>query len=751
MLLLCSIAANAIPACPDITTVMQPDGSEISLRLHGDEFLNWTTTDDDYTVVVDAAGYYVYATEANGKLVPSGIKAHSADKRTTNEKEFLSKAKKNLKPAPDASASKRRQEADHLAQSSPFQRQYDYTKFRGLVILVEYNDCPFSRSDAHELFDEMINKPNYDGYMTDAMIQEKVPCTGSVRDYFYDNSHGIFDPHFDVVGPVKIDYSQYDAHAAQYAQLLVKAALNAADDQVDFSLYDTDGDKEVEMVYFIFSGGGSNFSGNSSSLIWPHASSFVGTFDGVQTGRYACSTELYGKPASKIIDGIGTICHEFSHILGLKDEYDTDGSGSGGECPTPSRWSLMAQGSYLNKSRTPCGYSLFERYQSGFATPTTIEETGDYTLTSIDESNTGYRINSAIENEYFLLENRRKTKWNEYLPGEGMLVFRVDSTDVSVWTNNDINCNPAHSYYELLRANPTISNGSIKDSDGDPFPGSGNIVSLTNATSPSLRSWTSVSTPLIIKNISETNGEISFTIETDDHPTDIEDFESMTPTSGDATRLQGKFCSWDLENATIAAPEEGWCSGKQAVAMVKKGQITSSELPDHVKQLSYSIYNYDPKASSMTTFRCYYSTNGGATWTPAKTIEGIENVTAESMSTTKPIYNLDLEEPAKFRIVEYTGSASAACYVDDITFTYDQRQGSASNIKTDNSSLKASAEGNTIHISGASAGATIRIFDSAGALVGITTASPEGTASIAITGKGFYMLTDGTHNLKLLY
>ncbi len=78
-------------------------------------------------------------------------------------------------------------------------------------------------------------------------------------------------PRFDVVGPVKIDYSRHYARQTAGAQTLVSAALRAADSEVDYSVYDTDGNREVDMVYFIFSGAGSNFAGNDETLIWPHA------------------------------------------------------------------------------------------------------------------------------------------------------------------------------------------------------------------------------------------------------------------------------------------------------------------------------------------------------------------------------------------------------------------------------------------------------------------------------------------------
>ena len=42
------------------------------------------------------------------------------------------------------------------------------------------------------------------------------------------------------------------------------------------------------------------------------------------------------------------------------------------------------------------------------------------------------------------MENRQLEGWDAYCPGHGMLINHVDSTDVSVWTSNQVNCNPEH-------------------------------------------------------------------------------------------------------------------------------------------------------------------------------------------------------------------------------------------------------------------------------------------------------------------
>ena len=55
--LLC-MKAHAIPADPMPIQVTQPDGSKLTLVLHGDEFIHYTTTLDGYTVLKNQAGYY---------------------------------------------------------------------------------------------------------------------------------------------------------------------------------------------------------------------------------------------------------------------------------------------------------------------------------------------------------------------------------------------------------------------------------------------------------------------------------------------------------------------------------------------------------------------------------------------------------------------------------------------------------------------------------------------------------------------
>ena len=506
---------QAVPAYPGEKTIKQPDGSELTIKLHGDEYMSYTTTGDGYSVVMDNNGYYVYATLSDKKLVPTGVKAHNPEIRSSQEINFVKGIEKGLHPemSPDMTMQWQAEQVRRAKTRADSDKAYNYSKFRGLIILVEYNDRTFSREDYVEVLEDMIGKEGYEGYMSAGLSPEWIDCTGSVYDYYYDNSFGAFKSNFDIIGPVKVNRSQYFPNKAYNAADLMKDAVTAADPYVDFSNYDIDGDGIVDMIYFIFAGGGSHYTGNDQRLLWPHASDmsyFMSKYaDRVKMGRYACSTELAQSPEEGILEGIGTICHEFSHVLGLEDLYDTDGSGSGGETELhPELWSVMAAGCYINDSRTPAGYSLYERYAIGFAQPQLITKEGEYTLENLDESNQGFKLESGQLGEFFMIENRQRIKWNEPNPGHGMVVYRVDSTNVYAWQNNLVNSNPSHNYYELLRAT-----GQLKDYTGTPFPGSGSKTLLGNKTRPSLRSWTGKDCPFILTDIKESEtGLIMFNV-----------------------------------------------------------------------------------------------------------------------------------------------------------------------------------------------------------------------------------------------
>ena len=657
--------ALAIPASPHPIVVTQPDGRQITLRINGDERYNFYTTEDGYTVMQNKAGYYVYAMKNKDTLVPSTTIARNAAERSAAEVAMLNGIGKRItdrRKVDDAQKLRAQQE-------SMFKGHINYGNFRGLVLLVEFNDCSFSRSDVVEFYQNMINQHNYTGYLNeDGTTNSYGRFTGSVRDYFFDNSYETFDPHFDVVGPIKIPYSVNYAQQTYQMRPLLKAALDSANSRVNYNDYDLDNDGRVDIFYVIFAGVGSN-TGEASQHVWPHASYLWPTisYNGIKLARYACSCELYSQDYN-ILDGIGTMCHEFSHVLGLPDLYDTNYE-EDGQAVSPSTYEIMDGGGYNNYGRTPAGYSGYDKYSLGFAPANVITQTGSYSLNALSSYQEIYKIPSPVNNEFFLLENRQKSgKWDAYIPGHGMMVARVDSTDASVWTDNNVNDNPSHLYYEILRA------GNATDGEGtasDPFPGSKGVTMITNATMPSLKTWNGTDNAFNITGIMEEDGVVTFSVVNDGEIlNDVEDFETMpTTTSTSEKDVEGHWTTWSFTKCNVTAPGEGKCNGVNSVQMKLPCLIESGDTYYDAYQISVKVFNTSNTDAKLVLS---YSIDGGNTWKTAKSAIGETSITISKKSEAIPTWMLSTskQEGTRYRIQQTAGNKTTPIYIDDVTLYY---------------------------------------------------------------------------------
>ena len=678
------IQAFGNPAHRGSVLMPQPDGTMVTVRLVGDEFYHFNTTADGYTIMLNEAGAYVYAQRDGMNLVPTQVLAHDEQDRSADELALLANTPKHLIDEVDVAEGHVRRAKRNVDLSN-----FDFENFRGLVILIDFKDKSFCSANPQEFYTEMFSTENLTGFH-DPFNNQDVTCPGSVRDYFRDQSNGAFQPPFDVYGPYRATYgspsSPYQARAAQcqsLASTIFTNALKAADDEVDFSRYDNNNDGKIDMVYFLVAGYSSSYSGNNSGYLWPHASNLSWTyyaFDNKKIDRYASSTELYGfesTPSSVAVEGIGTVAHEFSHVLGLPDFYDTDYDEGGGQSHDPGGWDVMAGGGDYNLGRCPAGYTFFERYALGWAYPRTITGPGSFTLNPVNTSREGYILRTSVPNEYFTIENRQKTGWDAYIPGHGMIVTRVDSTNVNVWTQNKVNCNPDHNYFEILRA----GNSTSGDSPSDAFPGSTGNLMLTNETSPSLTTWEGYGSSLILSGIKEEGDVITFNVLQDGTiQALVEDFESMPVSTGTSDKdVEGDFASWSFNKAGVRAPGEGKANGENSV-MMKLPSLFYSVTPVYynIYMASMTVFN---TSSTVAKFSLEYSVEnddeGNPVWVTATSSKGTETSEAAAKAKSNCYWLLDLKnnQPALFRIYMRAGNKNTAMYVDDLTFYYTGEEG----------------------------------------------------------------------------
>lgn len=659
-----SLVGMAEIANPEPLKVRQPDGTILTIQLHGDEYSSHTTTIDGYTVVKCDDNTYRYAMIENGVLVASTVIAHDESNRGEAETQYCQSVGKHL-VAPTYLQSKVNK-IDQVKRED-LEGTMDRTKFRGLVILVNYNDCKFTKKNTYDLFNDMVNKDGYSGYQDEKMGWQSY--TGSVRDYFRDSSMGTFEPEFDVVGPVEINYSKFYANSSSNGRILANAAIAAADPLVDYTKYDGNGDGRVDMIYFIYAGYSASTVGNDSRLLWPHASTltyYTKKYDGMLLNRYACSTELYGLEdgsSGGILCGIGTMCHEFSHVLGLHDHYDTSKS----DLPVPGTWDLMSSGNHNNKGRTPVAYNMYERMVLGMGQPETLDIIGDYTLPELTTTNKAYRIQSGVKTEFFILENRQQVKWDASMAGKGMLIWRVDSSNVSYWQANKVNTIPGHPLFELVRANPTYSSAgsSLSSTSGDPFPGSADVRNISNSTTPSLRSWNGTACPFSIYKIANEDGEISFHLRDYDVPMNPEEFNSVTPFElSDSIVFQGDVHKWTIINGKVAKATGYSRVNGNAACLYKNSSIYSEQIPMGIDAITCSVANSYTNTSSL---RVLYSTDNGKTWTKI----GDSKVYRAKGQGNLTMSNLSLPPWSQIKIECYSGSSSSPVYIDNIVITED--------------------------------------------------------------------------------
>lgn len=476
--------ALAVPADPTPRQVAQPDGTTVTLRKIGDErgFIYLTT--DGLPVVRDAvSGYYEYARLEKGCIIASGLKAADPENRDKTSVTYTSRmdakgilsqftttlqnpsvARKRMKAAP-----RKVRISDYPTVGSP----------RTLVILVEFSDTKFSTTDGAP-FDY------YNGLLNEEGFTHRNGADGSARDFYLASSNGRFSPQFDVVGPITLPetcayygadrlyeeggqlYREIDVNAPR----MVEDACRIADSEVDFSRYDENHDGVVDNIYFFYAGYGQADS-DKTDVLWPHAGTMTDwgvdlELDGMVIDHYACSHEIRGGSSPLAPVGIGTFVHEFGHVLGLADHYDTlSSSGRTGV----NDWDTMAGASYHNSQNTPPLFNAFERAELGWLEYTDINPDAHGVLNTplLREANKAYRITvpATDGNEYFVIENRDKEGWDSFLPGTGLLVWHVDM-DEEAWINNQVNVLADHQRLDLVEADGMENATSYT---ADPFPG----------------------------------------------------------------------------------------------------------------------------------------------------------------------------------------------------------------------------------------------------------------------------------------
>ena len=317
---------------------------------------------------------------------------------------------------------------------------------KALILLVDFSDNPATYSAAD--FDSLIFGMN----------------ENSMRRYYSEVSYNEFtiSRSSQVVGPLRMtklyhDYTDHNFGFGSYpdnVQGLVMDACTQAEPLVIFADFDQDGDGYVDAIFIVHAGPGAEETGDSTD-IWSHqwqlsdgSNGCPGPYnspDGVAVDMYSMEPEEMQSTSSRITCGV--FVHEFGHQLGLPDLYDRDYSTNG-----LGLFCLMAAGSWGGSGSTHDGSSpshpcAWIKYQLGWVTPLAVERTTvsrreNQMLASSATSPSSVRLmedpggpdwtaNGGM-GEYFLVENRYRTGFDQSLPGDGLLILHCDDTRRSI-------------------------------------------------------------------------------------------------------------------------------------------------------------------------------------------------------------------------------------------------------------------------------------------------------------------------------
>lgn len=424
--------AFSMPAFPGDISYIQPDGTIVKYKLKGDEHFHWMESLDGHVLKRSDNGYLVYAEAVDDQVVASSVPYTGNDHRASSRVRLL-----------DRRGLMKMQQATN--PSLQLARTFPPTGQRKLLmLLVNFADTQttFGRDD----FDAMMNTANYQN-------------TGSFRDFYLENSYGQLDIQTTVVGWIQLSKNK-NMYSTENMTELISEALALVQDEIDFSQFDNNGDGELDGLSIIHQGTGQEVTGSTQD-IWSHSGELYDTWvDGIRVRTYTIQPELlYNVPMLSMMT-VGVFCHEFGHNLGAPDFYDVDYEQNGSYVGT-GEWDLMgggAWGTYGRSGDSPCHYTMWQKIQFGWVTPTVLSESQTIdNMQAVTDGPVAYVINTMRDGDYFVLENRQKSGFDRSLPGHGLVIYHADESRIAPRVNlNKVNSSSEQGLYTVCASANTL-------------------------------------------------------------------------------------------------------------------------------------------------------------------------------------------------------------------------------------------------------------------------------------------------------
>ncbi|MCL6519369.1 MAG: M6 family metalloprotease domain-containing protein [Armatimonadetes bacterium] len=597
-------------------TLVQPNGEVLKCFCSGDERYRWLHDADGYVIVRDPkTGFYTYAFETGGKLLPSRYVAGKVNPAAVGLKRGV---------MPNLRGMRKPYALFMPSRIRPVRPAPSTGTINNIVIFIRF-------SDENEFTDKISTYDN--------MFNLTAPLANSMSNYYTEVSYNKLSVSTTFYPPAEetvVSYQDYNPRAyyqpksesnpigytdpyeddgldmATREHILLKSAINTVKRYIPSDLVvDSDGDGYVDNVCFIVYGS----PGAWSDLLWPHMWTFTPEFDGVTppeingktVGTYNFQLQSYLLES----EGVGVLCHEMNHSLGMPDLYHYEFDG----LYPVWLWDIME---YNTDPPQHMGAYMKWRYTRWIEEIPEIVQAGTYSIRPITSpTNNCYKISSPYsDTQYFVVEyrNNNRPTFESMLPGSGLLVYRIN-TECDGMGNA---FGPPDEVY-IYRPGGTIEeNGNPDDAT---FSLEEGRIQIDDTTDPS--SFLADGSPggLKISNIGSAGSTISFTVRFGKVETPV-----IIPNGGTYSTPQNVTITCGTAGATIRYTTDG------TDPTLTNGKVYESPIVvDRTLTLKAKAWkgNYEPSEISSayfvirqpTIFRVKYNAPGevhdGTTWEKA--------------------------------------------------------------------------------------------------------------------------------------
>jgi M6 family metalloprotease-like protein len=480
-------------------TLIQPNGDTLRCFASGDEYYNWLHDKDNYTIIQDpVTGYYTYALQQDDVLIPSKYIADKVEPDRVgllqgvniSPERMLQKRNAILGMAPYNVAAPRTGAINNLVVFIRFSDESEFTD-----LISQYDNMFNTSSPGANSMYRYFNEVSYNQLSVTSTFYPIPPGT-TVVSYQSLNPRSYFQPYNSISNPNGYQGGDNGTERTDREHTLLHAAIDFVSTQVPTGLnLDGDNDGRVDNVCFIVLGSPTGWA----SLLWPHKWSLYTQTANINGKRvYTYNFQLQTSLQSS---GVGVLCHEMFHSIGSPDLYHYSYDG----LQPVYQWDIMEND--LNPPQHMGAYMKY-RYGEWIASIPEISVTGTYTLNPLTSStNNCYKVASPNSTtEYYVLEYRkREGTFETSLPGEGLLVYRINTSQDGLGNRNG----PPDEVYIYRPNGTTISNGTPVSA---PFSSNVGRTAINDHTNPTGFLSSGSLGGLDLLNVGSAGATISFTV-----------------------------------------------------------------------------------------------------------------------------------------------------------------------------------------------------------------------------------------------